>query len=298
MFKKRKVLKIIGIIFVVLLAIGGVYVYSVYQSAKNALDNAYIPIEREREADIKNEPFSVLLLGIDLDEGRDTGRSDTMMVVTVNSDQKSSNILSIARDTRVDIVGHGTVDKINHAYAFGGAQMAVDTVQNFLDIPIDFYVEIDMDGFMTLVDIVGGVTVENDLEFSQSGYDFPIGTLHLESSSEVLAFVRMRYNDPRGDFGRQERQRDVLEALVNEMATYAVTRYQDIFDTLGDNMKTNMEMSDLISISLNHNSAMGTFNQMELRGSGQRIDNIYYQIISPEELLETQRILKEHLELQ
>jgi len=298
MFKKRKVLKIIGIIFALLFSVGGVYGYSVYRSAKNALDNAYNPIDRVRDAELKNEPFSVLLLGIDLDEGRDTGRSDTMMVVTVNPDQGSSNILSIARDTRVEIVGRGFDDKINHAYAFGGAQMAVDTVQQFLDIPIDFYVEIDMDGFMTLVDIVGGVTVENDLAFSLEGHHFPVGTLRLNDSEEVLAYVRMRYEDPRGDFGRQERQRDVLESLVNEMATYAVTRYQDIFDTVGDNMKTNLDMSDIISISLNYRSAMGTINQMELRGAGQLINNVYYQIISPEELLETQRILKEHLELQ
>jgi len=298
MFKKRKVLKIIGIIFALLFAVGGVYGYSVYRSAKNALDNAYNPIDRVRDTELKNEPFSVLLLGIDLDEGRDTGRSDTMMVVTVNPDQGSSNILSIPRDTRVEIVGRGIDDKINHAYAFGGAQMAVDTVQEFLDIPLDFYVEIDMDGFMTLVDIVGGVTVENDLAFSLDGHHFPVGTLRLNDSEEVLAYVRMRYEDPRGDFGRQERQRDVLESLVNEIATYAVTRYQDIFDTVGDNMKTNLTMPELISISMNYRSAMGTINQMELKTTEQRINNISYQIISDEETLEIQRILKEHLELQ
>jgi len=297
--KKRTALKVVGAIFAVLLFAGGAYAFSVYQSAKNALDTAYTPIETDRDVELsKHNPFSVLLLGIDLDEGRSTGRSDTIMVVTVNPNEGSTKILSVARDSLVDIVGWGTRDKINHAYAFGGAQMSVDTVQNFLDIPIDYYAEIDMEGFMTLVDVVGGVTVDNDLDFSQDGHHFPVGRIRLDNSDEVLAYVRMRYEDPNGDFGRQARQRNVLTALVHEMASYAVTRYQDIFDTVGDNMKTNLTMNDLISISMNYRSALNNIEELELRGAGQRIDGVYYQIISDDELQATRNILKNHLEIE
>ena len=296
--KKRTALKIIGIFIALFITVGGAYAFSIYRSAQQALDNAYTPVETQRAPELRRDnPISVLLLGIDRDHPGDRGRSDTMMVVTINPNEGSTNILSLARDTRVEIVGRGTIDKINHAYAFGGPQMSIDTVQNFLDIPIDFFAEIDMDGFMTLVDVVGGVTVTNEFAFSEGGHHFPAGEITLRNSSEVLEYVRMRFQDPRGDFGRQERQRDVLVALVNEVAGHAVTQFQDIFDTVGDNLGTNMTMGNIVSLSLNYHSALGEINQMELRGHGQRINGIYYQVIPDYQLQETRQILRNHLEL-
>src|SRR5690606_27392907 len=132
------------------------------------------------------------------------------IVLTVNPNKESIQMVSIPRDTRTEIIGKGFEDKINHAYAFGGMEMAIDTVENFLDIPIDYYVQVNMEGFKDLIDAVGGVTVENDLAFTQDGYHFPEGTITLYGD-EALAFVRMRKNDPRGEFGRQLRQRQIIE---------------------------------------------------------------------------------------
>lgn len=113
----------------------------------------------------------MLMLGVDERDG-DKGRSDTMIVLTVNPQKKSVKMLSIPRDTRTEIVGHGTQDKINHAFAFGGAKMSMDTIENFLDIPIDYYMKINMEGFKDIVDAVGGVTVQNDLDFTSDGIHF------------------------------------------------------------------------------------------------------------------------------
>ncbi|WP_317951459.1 LCP family glycopolymer transferase, partial [Rossellomorea marisflavi] len=148
----------------------------------------------------KKHPFSVLLLGVDERAG-DKGRSDTMIVVTVNPHEKTTKMLSIPRDTLVDIVGRGTRDKINHAYAFGGVEMSMDTVEEFLDIPIDYYAKINMEGFKDIVNAVGGVTVNNDFTFSSGGYTFNEGQLSL-NGEKALAYTRMRKQDPRGDFGR------------------------------------------------------------------------------------------------
>lgn len=140
------------------------------------------PIDRQttKRTDTLNlgskEPFSVLMLGVDERDG-DSGRSDTMIVLTVNPDKKSVKMLSIPRDTRTEIVGHGTTDKINHAYAFGGVAMSMDTVENFLDIPIDYFMQINMEGFKDIVDSVGGVTVDNDLDFTYEGVHFAKGRL-------------------------------------------------------------------------------------------------------------------------
>jgi polyisoprenyl-teichoic acid--peptidoglycan teichoic acid transferase len=109
-------------------------------------------------------------------------------------------MLSIPRDTRTEIVGKGTIEKINHAYAFGNEEMAMKTVENFLDIPIDYYIKVSMEGFKDIVDAVGGITVNNDLDFTQDGYHFPKGQVNLDGK-KALAFTRMRHEDPRGDFG-------------------------------------------------------------------------------------------------
>ena len=130
----------------------------------------HTPIERDsemRQEDlelIEQQPFSVLLLGVDERDG-DSGRSYSMIVLTVSPELETVKMLSIPRDTRTEIVGHNTVDKINHAYAFGGITMAMDTVENFLDIPIDHYIKINMESFGEIVDAVGEITVNNELDF-------------------------------------------------------------------------------------------------------------------------------------
>ncbi|RKJ22727.1 LytR family transcriptional regulator, partial [Butyricicoccus sp. 1XD8-22] len=95
----------------------------------------------------------------------DRGRSDSIIVMTVNPKTESIDMLSIPRDTRVEIVGKGVDDKINHAYAFGGVEMSMNTVEKFLDIPIDYYIKLNMEGFKEIVDAVGGVDVNNDIDF-------------------------------------------------------------------------------------------------------------------------------------
>ena len=95
----------------------------------------------------EKDPFSLLLLGVDEREN-DTGRSDTIIVLTVNPTSESTKILSIPRDTYAEIIGLNKQDKINHAYAFGGMEMALKTVENLLDVPIDYVVQVDMESFI------------------------------------------------------------------------------------------------------------------------------------------------------
>src|SRR4051812_26344789 len=217
--KLRKWVKVTGTILLLLLIGGGIYGSTVYKSFKNAVAAMHQPMEREKSekraepVSLKEkDPFSVLMLGVDEREG-DSGRSDTMIVLTVNPTNNSVKMLSIPRDTRTEIIGKGNDDKINHAYAFGGVPMAVDTVENFLDIPIDYYMQINMEGFKEIVDAVGGVTVQNDLNFSVENYKYPIGEIKL-TGDEALNYARMRYEDPRGDFGRQMRQRQIIQAVI------------------------------------------------------------------------------------
>lgn len=294
---------LIPLIVLLIIGIGG-YAYSVYHSFTHAVESMHEPIERniseKRMEQIvleEKEPFSVLLLGVDERED-DVGRSDTMIVLTVNPNSNSIKMVSIPRDTRTEIVGKGFEDKINHAYAYGRERMAIDTVENFLDIPIDYYIKINMEGFQDIVDAVGGITVYNPFSFSEYGYDFPEGEMKL-NGEEALIYVRMRKLDPAGDFGRQKRQQEVIEGVIEKGASFSsLTRFNNIFKALGENIKTNLTFEEMVDIQKNYKDTRHNIEQIEIKGSGEYIQFIYYYIVPPDEQERVQNILQEHLELQ
>ncbi|PHD75768.1 LytR family transcriptional regulator [Bacillus sp. AFS043905] len=300
--KKRTWLKVVGIIVLLFILAGGAFAYSVWNSLTKTVDTMHTPIDRTTDKRTKDlalsdqEPFSMLMLGVDERDG-DKGRSDTMIVLTVNPQKKSVKMLSIPRDTRTEIVGHGTQDKINHAFAFGGAKMSMDTVENFLDIPIDYYIKINMEGFKDIVDAVGGVTVQNDLDFTSDGIHFAKGT-HTLNGKEALAYSRMRHDDPSGDFGRQSRQRAIIEAVIKEGASLSsLTKYDEVFAALGNNIQTNLTFDDMMDIQKNYRDASKSITQSSINGNGTKIDGIYYYIVSDEEKEKVQSELKEQLSI-
>ncbi|MFS0779528.1 LytR family transcriptional regulator [Neobacillus sp. 3P2-tot-E-2] len=303
--KKRRRLKwknIIGLLLFIILISGGLYGLTVYNSFNKAVATMHEPLDdkqsnkKQPEALEKKEPFSVLMLGVDEREG-DSGRSDTMIVLTVNPNNNSVKMLSIPRDTMTEIIGKGKEDKINHAYAFGGVSMAVDTVESFLDIPIDYYVKINMEGFKDIIDTVGGINVENDLAFKVEKFSFPAGKIHL-NGEEALAFIRMRYDDPNGDFGRQERQRQVIQAVIKEGASVSsLSKAPDIFQAIGSNVKTNLTFEEMISIQKNYKEAGKNIEQLTIISEGKMIDNIYYGIVTIAEQQRIQDELKAQLEM-
>ncbi|RRN69940.1 LytR family transcriptional regulator [Peribacillus simplex] len=300
--KKRTWLKVVGIIVLLFILAGGAFAYSVWNSLTKTVESMHTPIDRNTDKRTKDlalsdqEPFSMLMLGVDERDG-DKGRSDTMIVLTVNPQKKSVKMLSIPRDTRTEIVGHGTQDKINHAFAFGGAKMSMDTVENFLDIPIDYYMKINMEGFKDIVDAVGGVTVQNDLDFTSDGIHFAKGS-HTLNGKEALAYSRMRHDDPNGDFGRQSRQRSIIEAVIREGASVSsLTKYNDVFDALGNNIQTNLTFDDMMDIQKNYRDASKSITQSSINGKGTKIDGIYYYIVSDEEKEKVQSELKEQLSI-
>lgn len=303
--KKRKGLKIFLIIVLILFIALGLFVWKIYSDVAGTTEKIHKDVKteevRDSSVDIsKKDPFSILLLGVDTgDLGRtEQGRSDTMMVMTVNPNTDKATMVSIPRDTRTEIVGHGTTDKINHAYAFGGTSMSVNTVQNMLDIPIDYYVEVNMKGLQDIVDAVGGVQVTSPLTFSYEGYNFTEGESTSLDGKTALAYSRMRYDDPNGDYGRQERQRQVIQATLEKVASLStISNYQDILGSLENNMQTSLEFNDMVKIFNNYRSAAGNIEQVQLEAEGTTIDGIYYGIVPDEEMSRVSGLLKEQLEI-
>ncbi|MEH7381385.1 LytR family transcriptional regulator [Bacillus sp. JJ1533] len=299
---KKWMIGILSFLGLIILSIGG-YAFYLYNSVENTVASMHKPIEREKSEKRQDEvifkeqdPISVLLMGVDARAG-DRGRSDSLIVLTVNPTDKSMKMVSIPRDTRTEIIGRGYQDKINHAYAFGGPEMAIDTVENFLDIPIDYFVQVNMESFKDIVDAVGGITVNNSFEFSYGGFTFNEGQISLDGG-EALAYSRMRKEDPRGDFGRQDRQRQIIMGVINKGASFSsLTNFDDILKAIGANIQTNLTFNEMVDIQKNYKDARHSLEQSMVKGSGSRIDGIYYYIVPEEERLAISSMLKEHLQL-
>ncbi|WP_338472672.1 LCP family protein [Niallia sp. XMNu-256] len=297
--RKRLGFKItLGVIFLLLLG-AGTYAFSVYNSIAGTIEKTHKPLERseseQRVIDLsKGDPISLLLFGVDERDG-DRGRPDSLILLTANPSDQSIKMVSIPRDTYTEIAGKGIKDKINHSYTYGGVDMSIKTVENFLDVPIDYYVQVNMAGFKDLVDAVGGVTVDNTLDFSYDGSDFPVGKLEL-NGEEALKYSRMRALDPQGDFGRQERQRKIIKGFFDKaLQVETLTNYRSILEAIGKNLKTNLTFEEMKLIQENYAQTRHNLEQIQINGSGKEENGVYYYIVPEEERTKLSQTLKAHL---
>ncbi|OCA85954.1 transcriptional regulator LytR [Bacillus sp. FJAT-27225] len=313
----KKAIKIFIILLgVIAIGIGG-FVFYVYDSVKDTADQMHEDIKLNRpeskpvitqnsqpsnqQTSPSPQPISILIMGVDERAG-DRGRSDTLIAMTLNPEKETMQMVSIPRDTRTEIIGRGTIDKINHAYAFGGTKMSIETVENFTGVKMDYFIRVNMSALETLVDAVGGVTVHNDLDWfdegyyeQEQGYHYKKGEIELNGDM-ALGYVRMRYLDPEGDFGRNRRQRQVIEAFINKAASVtSITRFKDILAALGDNVKTNMTFDDMMAIQKNYRASRNTITQYQIQGTGKKINGIYYFIVSDQERAKVTSLLKGNL---
>ncbi|MDM5236848.1 LytR family transcriptional regulator [Bacillus cereus] len=300
--KKKILFWVLGIIGVLIIG-GGVYAYNVYSSVSKTLEEVHQPLKRDQnnnkvgEKVSNSEPVSILLLGVD-ERGDDKGRSDSLMVITLNPKNNSMKTVSIPRDTYTEIVGRGESNKINHAYAYGGVDMSVATVEKFLNVPINYYIEVNMEGFKDIVDAVGGVDVNNDLEFTQDGHHFAKGNIHL-TGNEALAYTRMRKQDPRGDFGRQMRQRQVVQGVIKKGASFSsLTGYGDVLTAIQKNVKTNLTQDEMFDMQMNYKNCLQNSEDIQIPGDGHKAaDGIWYYYVPDAAKQDLTNKLRAHLEV-
>ncbi|MRJ46901.1 hypothetical protein GF867_04860 [Aerococcaceae bacterium DSM 109652] len=223
---------------------------------------------------------SILLLGVDTgDLGRtEHGRSDVMMLLTVNSSTELITVTSIPRDSYVMIPGY-YMDKINHAYAFGGAELSMQTVENWFDISIDNYIVVNMAGLKEIVDAVGGIDVVSPSSFTISGYEFVEGVETNLDGDKALAYSRERYTSG-GDYGRQERQRQIVQSLISKMASFdSILNFQNVFATMSSNIETDLNFLDLVQLFADYRQLATNIEFYQLSGGGKMIDGVYYDLI-------------------
>ena len=283
----------------VLLLAGIIYFAYLYKQVDNAVSEMYQPLDsdQEKKEEIEQrfkdrDTINALLLGVDERSG-DKGRSDTMIFLSLNPDTNKMLMLSIPRDTYVNIPGRG-MDKINHAYAFGNSELSVQTVEDFLDTTIHFYGKVNMEGLKDGVDALGGVTVQNNRQFTQSGKTFETGELHL-NGTEALAYSRMRKQDPKGDLGRNDRQQQIIDAMIDKgMSFGSFTKVQNILDALGSNVETNLQMEEMRKLFMDYRGTRSETVREDVKGSGSRMNGIWYYVVSDEEKVRLQQLVDEH----
>lgn len=177
------------------------------------------PAEKSRPAASEDGSRTILLLGSDArgtvssvaDEDVDSQRSDVLMVVRIDADRENIEVMSILRDSWIEIPGHGRA-KANAAFSWGGAPLAVATVENLLGVRVDHVALIGFDGFADMTDALGGITVNVSVPFTREGFDYVSGPNQL-SGAQALGFVRERYSFTDGDYQRARNQQEFLRAI-------------------------------------------------------------------------------------
>lgn len=309
---KRRNRKILYLFLGVFL-IGYTLFWKAYNDINLTSNNIFnsLNTNNKRESQIAIEatqPISFAFLGIDngsIDRSEDVGRSDAILIGTVNPNTRTTTLASIPRDTYALMVGYEPYegmeyyDKLTHAYAFGDAEMAINSIQELVNIPIDYYVEVNMQGLIDIVDALGGIKVTSPLTFDYQGNYFTEGETRTINGKEALAFARMRKTDPQGDFGRQIREKIVIKAIMDKaLSLGSIANYESILETLEDNIKTNLTISDMADMYLSYGKSLENFNTNNLVGEELWLEDIYYLYTYPEDRLKLSNTLRSELELE
>lgn len=291
----------------------GAYGLTILNQSTNTLSKTFKGIGDENNVIAENKPMTILLMGVDTGSGSRedqwVGNSDTMILVTVNPQTRETTIMSLERDILTNITQDGeTVQaKLNAAYAQGGAELAIETIQDLMNIHIDRYAMINMKGLVQLVDKVGGITVNNPFDFDISIEEnepeytakIPPGRQEIDGE-QALVYSRMRYQDPEGDYGRQKRQREVIEKIIKKVLTLdGLSNYQGIVEAVSDNMQTNISLdTNSLMQLMGYRDALKNIRMEQLKGEDATLaDGGSYQIVTSEHLLKMQNILRKSLGL-
>lgn len=258
----------------------GAFVYPLIWGDLSSEDTA-VPTEEEYVSFEKGQ-FTVLMMGCDARPGDETSRSDTLMVAYVDLNDNIVRLVSIPRDTYVTIPTTGEKTKINHAYAYGGIELTEKTLKSNFDIDIDYTAEVDFQGFIDIVDALGGVTIDvpMDMEYAAEGIDLQAGVQTL-NGDQALQFCRFR-SDGQGDLGRVERQQLFMSTLKDQVLSMGtVLKIPDLCSAIKNNVVTNLTGTQLLQIFMDLKDGFDLIT-LEPEGEGVYIDDISYYVLYEE----------------
>jgi LCP family protein required for cell wall assembly len=308
--KKKKIIIIscISVVFALLFA-GSFYVGSLFNKVEIepiSQKPEDLGVTEEVKEKIEKHDYSeyitnIALFGVDKREKGESGRSDAIMILTIDKKRNKMKLTSIMRDSYASINGHGK-DKINHAYAFGGPQLAVRTLNENFGLNIKDYVTVDFSGMEKIVDALGGITIDvKSYELKEiNGHIWDLSTLknmkkppYLEgpgkqklNGMQVVAYTRSRHSG-NGDMERTDRQRRVIEIIFNQVKSAGAVKLPGIVEKFLPYVKTNMSALDMINTGKNVlTSGVSSLEQQRFplnkNSNGQTINGVWYLVFDAE----------------
>ncbi|WP_077329224.1 LCP family protein [Virgibacillus siamensis] len=312
--KKRKLRKRVFFLLIPMMVVfvGVCYAGYLYAKAGSVLDASYMNHGRDK-SDLRDEVvdpgkdnISILIVGVDASNVRNNknnSRSDTLMLATLNKEEESVKMVSIPRDSYVYIPKVGYKTKINHAHAYGGVPATIETVEKLMDIPVDYYVKLNFNAFIEVVNAVDGIQYNVPYEIYEQNSKDKARAIHLMpgkqklNGEEALALARTRKYD--SDIERGKRQQEIIKTVIKKAISLdSVLKFDNIIEAVGSNMTTNMtfdEMKSLISYGTGKGSL--AFKTYTLEGHDYQPEGTYYWQLDQVALNKTKKMLQQHLEL-
>ncbi len=273
--KSRNTFLIIGLISLILVAILTIYFFN----------NDFWALKQNP---FKSSKLNILLVGYD-SYINGPPRADTIILASIDLRTKEIGLLSIPRDTRVNIPGHG-MNRINASHAFGGVELTASTLEDYLDVPIEYYVETDFHGFAGIIDAIGGVeiNIKEPLQYVDKAggvyIDLPAGNQHLDGE-DALQYVRYR-ESVKGDIGRVERQQKFMKAMMKRiMNPDIVIKLPSIYNETQKAINTNIPVQDITPfVRLIKDINLNMIETVMLPGEPKYINGASYWIAEDNEL--------------
>lgn len=288
--KKKNYNRLIALIILVAL-IGGL----IYYLYTNDNEDAAPTVTTQQ-----SNAINIMIMGVDR-RADDVGRSDTLMVLTYNPADKKASLLSLPRDTRVHIEKND-YDKINHAYAYGGHELTKKTVEAFLNVPVDYYVMIDVHAFEKIIDAVGGVDIDVEKRmYYEDPWDddgglvidlYP-GKQHMDGKT---AIQYVRYRDGEGDIGRITRQQKFIKAFMSQIISPSILpKLPEIIQNISSAIQTDMPIDKMISLMTDLPTVQQNgLNSTMVPGKPAYIEDISYWI---PDIAKTRQLIAQNMDI-
>ena len=259
--------------------------------ASSSLADKPIPAQKEKEELLTaKDKATIMIMGVD-ERADDVGRSDTLMIATIDPKADQAALLSIPRDTRVKIKGHG-YDKINAAYAYGGEKLTQSTVEDFLGVNMDHYVIVNVKAFQRIIDAIGGIDIDVEKRmYYEDPWDDDGGLLidlrpGLQHMDGKTAVTYVRYRDEEGDIGRIKRQQAFMKACMDKVTSPTIiTKLPSVISEVFESVKTDLSLRQLLEFAGSLKEAKGNGLKTEMvPGRPMYIEGISYWIPKISEL--------------
>lgn len=289
--KKKNYNRLIALIIILVALIGGL----IYYLYTNDNEDAAPTVTTQQ-----SNAINIMIMGVDR-RADDVGRSDTLMVLTYNPADKKASLLSLPRDTRVHIEKND-YDKINHAYAYGGHELTKKTVEAFLNVPVDYYIMIDVHAFEKIIDAVGGVDIDVEKRmYYEDPWDddgglvidlYP-GKQHMDGKT---AIQYVRYRDGEGDIGRITRQQKFIKAFMSQIISPSILpKLPEIIQNISSAIQTDMPIDKMISLMTDLPTVQQNgLNSTMVPGKPAYIEDISYWI---PDIAKTRQLIAQNMDI-